>query len=74
MSIDLKRVSVERMFNTFDLDVPLRDNTLILVGENGSGKSTFINLVYYALTAQWSKLRKLPFNSCSSHLIFTQIK
>lgn len=63
MSIDLKRVSVERMFNTFDLDVPLRDNTLILVGENGSGKSTFINLVYYALTAQWSKLRKLPFNS-----------
>ena len=65
MSINLKRVRVEGLFKTFNLDVSLENNTLILVGENGSGKSTFINLVYYALTAQWDRLRKLPFDSCT---------
>lgn len=64
MSIDLKRVRVKGLFDTFDLDVPIEDNTLILVGENGSGKSTLINLIYYALTAQWDRLIELPFQTC----------
>jgi ABC-type Mn2+/Zn2+ transport system ATPase subunit len=65
MSIDLKRVRVKGLFDTFDLDVPIEDNTLILVGENGSGKSTLINLIYYALTAQWDRLIELPFQTCT---------
>ncbi|MEB3882517.1 AAA family ATPase [Lyngbya sp. CCY1209] len=64
MSIDLKRVQVKRLFDAYDLDVPIQDNTLILVGENGSGKSTLINLIYYTLTAQWERLKELPFESC----------
>lgn len=64
MSIDLKRVQVKRLFDAYDLDVPIQDNTLILVGENGSGKSTLINLIYYTLTAQWERLKELPFKSC----------
>jgi ATPase subunit of ABC transporter with duplicated ATPase domains len=65
MSIDLKRVRVKGLFDTFDLDVPIEDNTLILVGENGSGKSTLINLIYYALTAQWDRIIELPFQICT---------
>jgi predicted ATP-binding protein involved in virulence len=65
MSIDLKRVRVKGLFDTFELDVPIKDNTLILVGENGSGKSTLINLIYYALTAQWDRLIELPFQTCT---------
>jgi predicted ATPase len=65
MSIDLKRVRVKKLFDTFDLDVPIENNTLILVGENGSGKSTLINLIYYALTAQWDRLIELPFQTCT---------
>ena len=65
MPIDLNRVQVSGLFDTFDLDVPIKDNTLIIVGENGSGKSTLINLIYYALTAQWHRLAELPFQSCT---------
>ena len=65
MSINLNRVQVEGLFNTYKLDVPIEGNTLILVGENGSGKSTLINLIYYALTAQWDRLSELPFQSCT---------
>ncbi|WP_017306617.1 AAA family ATPase [Spirulina subsalsa] len=65
MPIDLKQIRIERLFDAYNLDVPIQDNTLILVGENGSGKSTLINLLYYTLTAQWSRLAQLPFDSCT---------
>ncbi|MCT7955427.1 AAA family ATPase [Laspinema palackyanum] len=65
MSIDLKRIRIERLFDAYNLDVPIQDNTLILVGENGSGKSTLINLLYYTLTAQWDRLAEVPFHSCT---------
>ncbi|CDM98067.1 MULTISPECIES: AAA family ATPase [Limnospira] len=64
MSIDLQRIRIERLFDAYNLDVPIQDNTLILVGENGSGKSTLINLLYYTLTTQWDRLSQLPFHSC----------
>jgi energy-coupling factor transporter ATP-binding protein EcfA2 len=63
MSLQLERVRVDGLFGLYDLDVPVTDNTVVLVGENGSGKSTLINLIYYALTAQWSRLSDLPFRS-----------
>ncbi len=65
MSIDLKRIRIERLFDAYNLDIPIQDNTLILVGENGSGKSVVINLLYYTLTAQWERLAEVPFHSCT---------
>jgi energy-coupling factor transporter ATP-binding protein EcfA2 len=66
MTINLQRVQINGLFDTFRLDVPITNNSLILVGENGSGKSTLINLIYYALTIQWNqdRLAELPFKSC----------
>ncbi len=65
MSLELKRIRIERLFDAYNLDIPIQDNTLILVGENGSGKSTLINLLYYTLTAQWNRLAEVPFHSCT---------
>lgn len=45
------------------MDVRLQDNKLVLVGENGAGKSTFVNLMYYFLTKQWSRLQEYKFLS-----------
>jgi len=64
MSIELKRIQIKSLFGEFDFDVPIEENTLILVGENGSGKSTLINIIYLILTSQWDRLRDLPFHSC----------
>lgn len=51
-----------------NLDVPIVDNKLILVGENGTGKSTFANLVYYFLTRQWSRARSFGFDMIQAEL------
>jgi energy-coupling factor transporter ATP-binding protein EcfA2 len=44
------------------IDIPIRDNRLVLVGENGTGKSTVANILYYLLTQQWRRLADYRFN------------
>jgi energy-coupling factor transporter ATP-binding protein EcfA2 len=38
------------------IDIPIQNNRLVLVGENGIGKSTVANLLYYLLTQQWRRI------------------
>lgn len=58
----LKRFRVVGLFGRHTLELPFQDNRLIIVGENGSGKSTVVNMLYHLLTCQWSKLRAAPFS------------
>lgn len=50
------------------MDVSIEENRLILVGENGTGKSTFANLVYYFLTRQWNRFRDYRFQEITAVL------
>ncbi len=61
MSQSLSRFRVVGLHGSRSIDVLLADNRLILVGENGTGKSTFVNLMYYFLTKQWSRLHDYRF-------------
>jgi energy-coupling factor transporter ATP-binding protein EcfA2 len=52
----ISRISVERLFGTYSYEIPCQGVTyadlsklLILYGENGSGKTTILNLVYNIL-------------------------
>jgi predicted ATPase len=48
-------------FRSFDLKI--KNNTLILVGENGAGKTTVLNLFFYLLSGQWSSIAKYQFET-----------
>lgn len=52
----LNRFRIEALHNRFTIDVPVRDNKLVLVGENGTGKSTVASFIYLFLTQQWQRL------------------
>ncbi len=57
--IDQFKIKGLHGYKTFDLR--LRDNTLILVGENGSGKTTVLRLLFYLLSGQWLYLAQYDF-------------
>jgi predicted ATPase len=46
-----------------NLDVQFRDNRLIIVGENGSGKTSVLRLLFYFLSGQWTLLHGFHFAS-----------
>lgn len=63
MSLLLTRFAVYGLHGKFDIDIPIYDNRLILVGVNGLGKTTVVNLIYFLLTAQWGRLLETEFVS-----------
>ena len=68
MQGELSRFTVEGLHNVRTIDIPIEDNKLILVGENGTGKSTVANIIYFFLTAQWSRMLENTFKSVSAVL------
>lgn len=63
MSLFLTRFAVYGLHGKYDIDIPICDNRLILVGVNGLGKTTVVNLIYFLLTAQWGRLLDTEFVS-----------
>lgn len=64
MATSLTRLQIDGLHGrNRTIDIPLRDNRLVLVGENGTGKSTVANLLYYTLTQQWRRIAEYRFNA-----------
>lgn len=63
MPSSLKRFRIEALHGIWTIDAAIEDNKLVLVGENGTGKSTFANFVYFFLTRQWNRMLEHEFKS-----------
>lgn len=63
MALNFTRFAVFGLHGKFDIDIPIYDNRLILVGVNGLGKTTVVNLIYFLLTTQWGRLLDTDFTS-----------
>ncbi len=50
--------------NSYNIDI--EDNKLILVAENGAGKTIILKFMYLFLSKQWSKLKEYDFESISA--------
>lgn len=54
--------SVKRLHKLYDITVRFDNNVVILVGENGSGKTTICKMLYYILTRDWRQLDRYQFD------------
>ncbi|MGE3742095.1 MAG: AAA family ATPase [Geminicoccaceae bacterium] len=64
----LFRASVTGFRNEAKLDCRFAIDVNFIIGRNGTGKTTFINLLNAALTADLSTLRRTPFKSIKLYL------
>ncbi|PTR07587.1 MULTISPECIES: AAA family ATPase [unclassified Novosphingobium] len=65
----IKSVAIEGFWGTYDFDVPLDPEVTFFIGQNGTGKTTFINLLAAALTADFRTLDRMPFKKISISLL-----
>jgi predicted ATP-binding protein involved in virulence len=65
MGSKLEKFCIKNLYGYKSFEVEIEDNKLILVGENGSSKSTIVSMFYYFLTKQWKKLRDFEFDEMS---------
>jgi recombinational DNA repair ATPase RecF len=57
----ITRFEIKKLHGYKNIDLRLDDNTVILVGENGAGKTTILHLFYYLLSGQWSSIARFQF-------------
>lgn len=50
------------LFGQYDVKLILNDGVNIYIGENGLGKTTILNCLYFALNRSFSKLADMPFS------------
>jgi len=64
----IKSVAIEGFWETYNFDVPLDPDVTFFIGQNGTGKTTFINLLAAALTADFRTLDRIPFKKITISL------
>ena len=57
----LKKVTIKNLFGDRDVSIDIKDNKLILIADNGSGKTTILKMIYLFLSEQWLKLSQNEF-------------
>jgi len=59
--MNITNFTIEGLHNSKDYELRFIENRLILVSDNGSGKTTIVNIFYYFLSKQWNKLLEYNF-------------
>ena len=65
MGLKLKLFEITNLFNQFNVCLPLDEKVNIFLGENGMGKTTILNCLYYVLSGNIEKLNNVVFDSIS---------
>lgn len=68
----LEKISIYGLWGELEVHLKLCDNKLILVGENGSGKTTILRIIYETLACKWAMLSVEDFSKIE--VFFSQSK
>ena len=58
---NLKSFKIVDLWSDTTISLSFIDNTLIMIGENGSGKTTVLRIIYEALSCRWALLAREEF-------------
>lgn len=64
----LKKFIINDLFGYQTVEIPFDKDYKILIGENGLGKTTVLNTLYFVLSKKYDRLSKVSFSSIELHL------
>lgn len=61
--MNIKSFIIEGLFNRFNHRIEFKNNITIIIGKNGVGKTTCLELLYSLFCGDFSKLREVPYHT-----------
>jgi len=71
--VKITEFAIHSLYGYKNIIIPIRDNQVVLVGVNGLGKTTILNLLYFFLSRQWRKISEYEFSEMSLKIEGEQI-
>lgn len=71
---NIQKINISKLHGYKNYNIKIKDNKLILVGENGSGKTTILRMLFYLLSKQWENLAAIDFVEISVDIDGASIK
>ncbi|WP_439638169.1 AAA family ATPase [Spirulina sp.] len=62
-SSSLKKFTINGLFGFKNVEISFEKQSIILIAENGAGKTTILNALYYSISRNFSKLKTIDFDS-----------
>lgn len=59
---NLEYIGIFGLFNRYNIEIPFDKQVNIFIGENGLGKTTILNCIYFVLEKKFSKLANIQFS------------
>lgn len=59
----IEKFIIRKLFGMYNINLDLKNKVNIYVGENGLGKTTILNCLYYILTCNFEKLKDINFEN-----------
>ena len=59
---NLEYIGIFGLFDRYNIEIPFDKQVNIFIGENGLGKTTILNCIYYVLEKKFSKLADIQFS------------
>ena len=63
MEPTIRSLEVRNLFGKKDFSLSFKDHVQIFIGENGLGKTTILNILYYLLSGNYEELSRIGFES-----------
>lgn len=59
---NLEKITINGLFGRYNIDIPFDKQVNIFIGENGLGKTTILNCIYFLLEKKFSRLANMQFS------------
>lgn len=59
---NLEYIGIFGLFGRYDIEIPFDKQVNIFIGENGLGKTTILNCIYFVLEKKFSRLADIQFS------------
>ena len=63
MNLFIRNFKITRLFGYRDINITFNNDVMIVIGENGLGKTTILNALAFTLLGEWKKLNTIIFDT-----------